>query len=130
MKRSTAARRTFPQPPARAALPSSVRSPMPLRVNSRIRQTFFQLSASRPMAPTGDTTGTRTLTRSSSCGIESGIAQGLVQRSPEDPRRRSPLHFVVSVHRRELGDLNVSPTGDYDFLTALRASTAATEARK
>jgi peptide/nickel transport system substrate-binding protein len=27
---------------------------------------------------------------------------------------------VVSVHRRELGDLNVSPTGDYDFLISLR----------
>ena len=27
---------------------------------------------------------------------------------------------VVSVHRRELGDLNVSPTGDYDFLATLR----------
>jgi peptide/nickel transport system substrate-binding protein len=32
---------------------------------------------------------------------------------------------VVSVHRRELGDLNVSPTGDYDFLTRLRPSAAA-----
>jgi peptide/nickel transport system substrate-binding protein len=27
---------------------------------------------------------------------------------------------VVSVHRRELGDLRVSPTGEYDFLTTLR----------
>jgi len=27
---------------------------------------------------------------------------------------------VVSVHRHELGDVNVSPTGDYDFLTTLR----------
>jgi len=27
---------------------------------------------------------------------------------------------VVSVHRRELGDLPVSPTGDYDFLISLR----------
>jgi ABC-type transport system substrate-binding protein len=27
---------------------------------------------------------------------------------------------VVSVHRRELGDLAVSPTGDYDFLITLR----------
>jgi peptide/nickel transport system substrate-binding protein len=27
---------------------------------------------------------------------------------------------VVSVHRRELGDLAVSPTGDYDFLMTLR----------
>jgi peptide/nickel transport system substrate-binding protein len=33
---------------------------------------------------------------------------------------------VVSVHRRELGDLNVSPTGDHDFLTTLRPSMAAT----
>lgn len=30
---------------------------------------------------------------------------------------------VVSVHRRELGDLRVSPTGDYDFLTTLRPAT-------
>jgi peptide/nickel transport system substrate-binding protein len=32
-----------------------------------------------------------------------------------------PLWFtdVVSVHRRELGDLPLSPTGDYDFLTTL-----------
>jgi len=32
-----------------------------------------------------------------------------------------PMWFtdVVSVHRRELGDLQLSPTGDYDFLTAL-----------
>ena len=31
-----------------------------------------------------------------------------------------PMWFtdVVSVHRRELGDLALSPTGDYDFLTA------------
>ena len=29
---------------------------------------------------------------------------------------------VVSVHRRELGDLPLSPTGDYDFLAALRPS--------
>jgi peptide/nickel transport system substrate-binding protein len=33
-----------------------------------------------------------------------------------------PMWFtdVVSVHRRELGDLPLSPTGDYDFLTNLR----------
>jgi ABC-type transport system substrate-binding protein len=33
-----------------------------------------------------------------------------------------PLWFldVVSVHRRELGDLPLSPTGDYDFLATLR----------
>lgn len=37
---------------------------------------------------------------------------------------------VVPVQRRELGDLNVSRIGDYDFLTTLRPSTAATEARK
>jgi ABC-type transport system substrate-binding protein len=27
---------------------------------------------------------------------------------------------VVSVHRRELGDLPLSPTGDYDFLASLK----------
>jgi len=33
-----------------------------------------------------------------------------------------PLWFtdVVSVHRRELGDLQLSPVGDYDFLAALK----------
>jgi peptide/nickel transport system substrate-binding protein len=30
---------------------------------------------------------------------------------------------VVSVHRRELGDLNIPPTGDYDFLATLRPAT-------
>lgn len=30
---------------------------------------------------------------------------------------------VVSVHRRELGDLSASPTGDYDFLATLRPAT-------
>jgi peptide/nickel transport system substrate-binding protein len=36
-----------------------------------------------------------------------------------------PLWFtdVVSVHRRELGDLPLSPTGDYDFLARLRRET-------
>ena len=35
-----------------------------------------------------------------------------------------PMWFtdVVSVHRRELGDLQLSPTGDYDFLTTLKFS--------
>jgi peptide/nickel transport system substrate-binding protein len=35
-----------------------------------------------------------------------------------------PMWFtdVVSVHRRELGDLQLSPTGDYDFLTTLKPS--------
>ena len=33
-----------------------------------------------------------------------------------------PLWFtdVVSVHRRSLGDLQLSPTGDYDFLATLK----------
>ena len=37
-----------------------------------------------------------------------------------------PMWFtdVVSVHRRELGDLPVSPTGDYDFLVSLKAQVA------
>jgi peptide/nickel transport system substrate-binding protein len=41
-----------------------------------------------------------------------------------------PLWFadVVSVHRRELGDLPLSPTGDYDFLTTLRPSIPVTPA--
>jgi hypothetical protein len=32
-----------------------------------------------------------------------------------------PLWFVdaVSVHRRSLGDINLSPTGDFDFLATL-----------
>jgi peptide/nickel transport system substrate-binding protein len=36
-----------------------------------------------------------------------------------------PLWFtdVVSVHRRSLGDLQLSPTGDYDFLATLRLPT-------
>jgi len=36
-----------------------------------------------------------------------------------------PMWFtdVVSVHRRELGDLQLSPTGDYDFLATLNSST-------
>lgn len=35
-----------------------------------------------------------------------------------------PLWFVdvVSVHRRELGDLPLSPSGDFDFLSTLRAA--------
>jgi ABC-type transport system substrate-binding protein len=39
-----------------------------------------------------------------------------------------PMWFtgVVSVHRRELGDLPVSPTGDYDFLISLRPQVATT----
>ncbi|MGC2526606.1 MAG: hypothetical protein WA639_02580 [Candidatus Acidiferrum sp.] len=36
-----------------------------------------------------------------------------------------PLWFtdVVSVHRRSLGDLSLSPTGDYDFLANKRYTT-------
>jgi ABC-type transport system substrate-binding protein len=35
-----------------------------------------------------------------------------------------PMWFndVISVHRRSLGALDLSPTGDYNFLTTLRAS--------
>jgi peptide/nickel transport system substrate-binding protein len=45
-----------------------------------------------------------------------------VQKILADDLPYLPLWFadVVSVHRRELGDLPLSPTGDYDFLTALR----------
>jgi len=37
-----------------------------------------------------------------------------------------PMWFtdVVSVHRRTLGDLPLSPTADFDFLATLPASTA------
>jgi ABC-type transport system substrate-binding protein len=44
-----------------------------------------------------------------------------VQKILADDLPYLPLWFtdVVSVHRRELGDLPLSPTGDYDFLVAL-----------
>jgi peptide/nickel transport system substrate-binding protein len=47
-----------------------------------------------------------------------------VQKILADDLPYLPLWFadVVSVHRRELGDLPLSPTGDYDFLTALKTS--------
>jgi len=37
-----------------------------------------------------------------------------------------PMWFtdVISVHRRELGDLPLSPTGDYDFLVSLKPQAA------
>jgi ABC-type transport system substrate-binding protein len=42
-----------------------------------------------------------------------------VQKILADDLTYLPLWFidVVSVHRRMLGDLQLSPTGDYDFLT-------------
>ena len=45
-----------------------------------------------------------------------------VQKIVADDLPYIPMWFtdVVSVHRRELGDLPISPTGEYDFLTALR----------
>lgn len=44
-----------------------------------------------------------------------------VQKIVADELPYIPLWFadVVSVHRREFGDLPLSPTGDYDFLTSL-----------
>jgi peptide/nickel transport system substrate-binding protein len=44
-----------------------------------------------------------------------------VQKILADDLPYIPMWFtdVVSVHRRELGDLQLSPTGDYDFLTTL-----------
>jgi len=47
-----------------------------------------------------------------------------VQKILADDLPYIPMWFtdVVSVHRRELGDLQLSPTGDYDFLTTLRPS--------
>jgi len=45
-----------------------------------------------------------------------------VQKILADDLPYIPMWFtdVVSVHRRELGDLQLSPTGDYDFLTTLK----------
>ena len=47
-----------------------------------------------------------------------------VQKILADDLPYLPLWFtdVVSVHRRELGDLQLSPTGDYDFLTTIKPS--------
>jgi peptide/nickel transport system substrate-binding protein len=49
-----------------------------------------------------------------------------VQKIVADDLPYIPMRFtdVVSVHRRELGDLPVSPTGDYDFLVSLKAQVA------
>jgi peptide/nickel transport system substrate-binding protein len=49
-----------------------------------------------------------------------------VQKILADDLPYLPLWFtdVVSVHRRELGDLPLSPTGDYDFLTTLGRSSS------
>jgi peptide/nickel transport system substrate-binding protein len=45
-----------------------------------------------------------------------------VQKILADDLPYIPMWFtdVVSVHRRELGDLQLSPTGDYDFLSTLK----------
>jgi len=56
-----------------------------------------------------------------------------VQKILADDLPYIPMWFtdVVSVHRRELGDLQLSPTGDYDFLTTLNApSTQSTNSRE
>jgi peptide/nickel transport system substrate-binding protein len=47
-----------------------------------------------------------------------------VQKILADDLPYIPIWFTdgVSVHRRELGDLQLSPTGDYDFLTTLKPS--------
>jgi ABC-type transport system substrate-binding protein len=47
-----------------------------------------------------------------------------VQKILADDLPYIPMWFtdVVSVHRRELGDLQLSPTGDYDFLITLKPS--------
>jgi peptide/nickel transport system substrate-binding protein len=49
-----------------------------------------------------------------------------VQKILADDLPYIPMWFtdVVSVHRRELGHLQLSPTGDYDFLTTLNSSSA------
>jgi peptide/nickel transport system substrate-binding protein len=46
-----------------------------------------------------------------------------VQKILADDLPYIPMWFtdVISVHRRELGDLQLSPTGDYDFLTTLNS---------
>jgi ABC-type transport system substrate-binding protein len=45
-----------------------------------------------------------------------------VQKILADDLPYIPMWFtdVVSVHRRELGDLTLSPAADYDFLITLR----------
>jgi ABC-type transport system substrate-binding protein len=47
-----------------------------------------------------------------------------VQKILADDLPYIPMWFtdVVSVHRRELGDLQLSPTGDYYFLITLKPS--------
>src|ERR1700722_4327867 len=47
-----------------------------------------------------------------------------VQKILADDLRYIPKWFtdVVSVHRHELGDLQLSPTADYDFLATLKPS--------
>jgi peptide/nickel transport system substrate-binding protein len=49
-----------------------------------------------------------------------------VQKILADDLLYLPLWFtdVVSVHRRSLGDLRLSPTGDFDFLAALQRPAA------
>ena len=55
-----------------------------------------------------------------------------VQKILADDLPYIPMWFtdVVSVHRRELGELQLSPTGDYDFLTTLNPSRLQTSAKK
>jgi peptide/nickel transport system substrate-binding protein len=47
-----------------------------------------------------------------------------VQKILADDLPYLPLWFgdVVSVHRRSLGDLHLSSTGDFDFLATLRSA--------
>jgi len=78
------------------------------------------------MAPTGDTTGTRAWTRWSdqihgeSNQEERKTLCSEVQKIFADELPYIVLWFtdVVSVDRRDPGDLNVSPAGDYDQATA------------
>jgi hypothetical protein len=52
-----------------------------------------------------------------------------VQRSAKNPGRGSAVPAdVVSVHRRELDELPLSPTGDYDFLTSTGHTSAKQQA--
>jgi ABC-type transport system substrate-binding protein len=49
-----------------------------------------------------------------------------VQRILADDLPYLPLWFtdVISVHRKSLGELTLSPTADFDFLSTLRTDTA------
>ncbi len=49
-------------------------------------------------------------------------AAGCFHATRRDPYLPLWFNDVVSVHRRALGTLDLSPSGDYNFLTALQPS--------